>query len=78
MMPSFSMARRLSVSTFWLMPGMERSISLKRQGRESKLRKISSFHLFQIGCTVVATGQSDSFSFVSIVNTSVYECSIHK
>lgn len=57
-MPSFSIERRLSVSTFWLMPSKSFLSSLKRQVRICRLRIIKSFHLLPIKATVVATGQA--------------------
>ena len=39
----------------------------KRQGRCIRLRRIRSFRLLPISCTVVATGQAGISSFVSIV-----------
>lgn len=57
-MPSFSIERRLSVSTFWLMPSKSFFSSLKRQVRICRLRIIKSFHLLPIKATVVATGQA--------------------
>lgn len=44
-----------------------RRSSLKRQGRCIRLRRIRSFRLLPISCTVVATGQAGISSFVSIV-----------
>ena len=70
--PSSSMERRLSVSTFWLMPSRLLRSSLNRQGRASRLRRISSFHLLPISCTVVATGQAGISSFVSIHSAPFY------
>ena len=64
--PSFSMDRRLSVSTFWLSPGSDLRSSLKRQGRRSRLRMMSSFHLLPMIWTAVATGHSGSSSLVSM------------
>lgn len=57
-MPSFSIERRLSVSTFWLIPSKSFLSSLKRQVRICRLRIIKSFHLLPIKATVVATGQA--------------------
>ena len=50
--------RRLSVSTFWLIPSKSFFSSLKRQVRICRLRIIKSFHLLPIKATVVATGQA--------------------
>ena len=57
--PSFSIERRLSVKTFWLIPSKFFFSSLNRHGRASRFRMISSFHLLPIIWTVVATGQAD-------------------
>ena len=57
MIPSASIERKLSVNTFWLMPSKSRFSSLKRHGRISRFRMISSFHLLPISATVVATGR---------------------
>lgn len=70
MIPSVSIERKLSVNTFWLIPSRFFCSSLKRQGRWSKLRMISNFHLLPINCTVVATGQAGSSSFFTIKITS--------
>lgn len=45
MIPSSSIARRLSVSTFWLMPSRSFLSSLNRQGRINRFLKIKSFHI---------------------------------
>lgn len=70
--PSSSIERRLSVSTFWLIPSRFFCSSLKRQGRASRFRRINSFHLLPISCTVVATGQAGAnvFAFARYCPTS--------
>ena len=71
-MPSSSMERNASVNAFWLMPSMLFCSSLKRQGLESRLRMISSFHLLPIRETVIATGHSGRiFSFDLIGHTTI-------
>lgn len=79
MMPSVSMERRLSVRTFWLMPSNDFCSSLKRHGRTRRLRIMSSFHLFPMSCTVVATGHSGNsdFVFIEILLYSKNECYSH-
>lgn len=70
MIPSASIERRLSVSTFWLIPSKSFFRSLNRHGRTSRFRMISSFHLLPIIWTVVATGQAGSSSLVNRYSTS--------
>ena len=65
--PSFSMERKLSVRTFWLIPSRFFFNSLNRQGRFSRFRIISNFHLLPMSETVVATGHSGNPSFVRLV-----------
>lgn len=65
-----SIERRLSVSTFWLIPSKSFFRSLNRHGRTSRFRMISSFHLLPIIWTVVATGQAGSSSLVNRYSTS--------
>ena len=74
MMPSASIERRLSVSTFWLMPSRFLWSSLNRQGLARRLRMVSSFHLLPIRLTVVATGHSGSSAFVFTIDTSYALC----
>lgn len=70
MIPSASIERRLSVSTFWLIPSKSFFRSLNCHGRTSRFRMISSFHLLPIIWTVVATGQAWSSSLVNRYSTS--------
>lgn len=70
MIPSASIERRLSVSTFWLIPSKSFFRSLNRHGRTSRFRMISSFHLLPIIWAVVATGQAWSSSLVNRYSTS--------
>jgi len=65
--PSDSIERRFSVSTFWLIPSRDLCSSLNLQGRTSRFLIIRSFHLLPIICTVVATSQSGSSFFLIIV-----------
>ena len=64
--PSFSMARRLSVSTFSLMPGMARLSSPKRNGFSISCWMMKIFHLLPMSMSVVATGQGGNSSLVNI------------
>lgn len=67
MRPSFSIERRLSVSTLALMPGMFFSNTLKRQVLLNRRRKIRRRHLLPISCTVVVTGHDGNSSLLIIV-----------
>ena len=51
MIPSSSIDLRLSVRTFWLMPSRFLLSSLNLQGRASRFRRISNFHLLPIVAT---------------------------
>lgn len=76
-MPSLSKARRFSDSTFCDMPDTLFLSSPNRRAPSSKSRIISSFHLFPISRTVVATGHSGNSAFVSISASHVFVVRSH-
>ena len=62
------MERRLSVSTFWLIPSRSFRSSLNRHGLCNRFLIISNFHLLPIKATLVATCHSGNSSFVSTLS----------